>query len=167
MLRISKLADYASIVMVCFAKQPESLLSAKELATQTRLGLPTVSKLLKLLANYGLLRSVRGALGGYTLARGADVISVKEIMHAIDGNEGLTQCSEHDDVHTCTLADVCGLSTNWKLISRAVMSALDGIKLSQLAQSMLSEVHIDVSAITNIANHPNDQRLSQERLMND
>ena len=63
MLRISKLTDYGTVVLACLAATPERRLTASEVAERTRLGLPTVSKLLKCFHRAGLLTSTRGSRG--------------------------------------------------------------------------------------------------------
>ena len=74
MLRISKLADYGTVVMVYLAKRPEQLCNARDIALQTHLTVPTVSKLLKRLTAARLLISARGVAGGYRLQRPATEI---------------------------------------------------------------------------------------------
>src|SRR5690242_6886827 len=78
MLRVSKLTDYATVVMTCLAGAGDGVLSAQVLAERARLELPTVSKLLKQLAQAGLVTSTRGINGGYRLARAPE-----RITHAI------------------------------------------------------------------------------------
>ncbi len=65
MLRISRLTDYATVILASLAGG--ALASAADIAERTHIGLPTVSKLLKELQHAGLVRSVRGAHGGYQL----------------------------------------------------------------------------------------------------
>ncbi len=69
MLRITKQADYGIVLMTHMAGEPERQITAGELAIETRLPAPTVSKVLKMLARQGLLGSHRGVKGGYCLAR--------------------------------------------------------------------------------------------------
>ena len=94
MLRMSKLADYGTVVMTCIARMPGRRLSAAEIAETVGLEVPTVSKLLKLLLRAGLLTSQRGARGGYGLSRAPEEISAAAIIAAIEGYPlGLTECS--------------------------------------------------------------------------
>mgnify|MGYP001309589937 CR=1 FL=1 len=65
MLRVSKLTDYATEVMAVLAAAPARVHNAQELAERARLEAPTVSKLLKQLAQAGLVESFRGVNGGY------------------------------------------------------------------------------------------------------
>ena len=94
MLRISKLTDYATVILAePRRRQPRELQTAAEVAERTRLGLPTVSKLLKSLQRAGLVASARGAHGGYQLARPAGAISAAEIIDALEGPVAITECS--------------------------------------------------------------------------
>ncbi|HNE02777.1 MAG TPA: Rrf2 family transcriptional regulator, partial [Plasticicumulans sp.] len=76
MIRISKETDYGIVLLSCLAQAADASLSASALAERGRLPLPTVSKVLKLLARGGLLVSQRGARGGYALARPPREITV-------------------------------------------------------------------------------------------
>jgi len=69
MLRVTKLTDYATVVLTALAERPDRIHSAAELAERAKLELPTVSKVLKPLAHAGLVESFRGATGGYKPAR--------------------------------------------------------------------------------------------------
>ena len=71
MLRLSRLADYAVVLLHQMQVSRRSAV-AEELAEQTGLPRPTVIKILKDLNGHGLLISVRGVNGGYRLARPAD-----------------------------------------------------------------------------------------------
>ncbi|MCA0404051.1 MAG: SUF system Fe-S cluster assembly regulator [Proteobacteria bacterium] len=132
MLRISKLADYGTVVMVYLAKRSQVLCNARDIALHTHLTVPTVSKLLKQLTAAGLLTSVRGASGGYQLKRKASEISVAEIIFALEEQLGLTECSLNE--HACTLQEVCHIQGNWRLISQAIGEVLKSLTLEVLAK---------------------------------
>lgn len=140
MLRISKLADYGTVVMVYLARQNAVLSNAREIARQTHLTLPMVSKILKRLTGVGLLVSVRGVTGGYRLQRDASEISVLQIIYALEKQRGFTECSLHPN--DCFLQGVCTVQENWKLISHAIGMALDSISLEALAKPTLSRKDI-------------------------
>ena len=141
MLRISKLADYGTVVMVYLAKRTPELCNAREIALHTHLTVPTVSKLLKRLTAAGLLSSMRGVSGGYRLQRPAAEISVAEIVYALDEYRGLTECSLQPN--ECSLQGVCHIQGNWRLISQAIESALDGVSLAALSKPTLSVVDLE------------------------
>ncbi|KTD16607.1 SUF system Fe-S cluster assembly regulator [Legionella jordanis] len=141
MLRISKLADYGTVVMVYLAKHSETLCNARDIALHTHLSVPTVSKILKRLTAAGLLNSVRGVTGGYRLQRSAADISVSQIIYALEEQRGLTECSlQHSE---CSLQGVCHVKGNWRLISQAIEAALDSVSLEVLAKPTLQAVEID------------------------
>lgn len=142
MLRISKLADYGTVVMVYLFRQSPQLCNARDIALHTHLTVATVSKLLKKLATAGLLSSVRGVNGGYRLQRAASDISVAEIIYALDESRGLTECSAHSN--ECSLQSVCHVQGNWRLISQFIESALESVSLDALAKpTTISAVNFD------------------------
>jgi FeS assembly SUF system regulator len=130
MIILSKLADYGVIVATHLAAFPDRQVTASAVATATRLPQATVAKLLKSLAHAGVVTATRGASGGYRLARGAKAISVAEVVAAIDGNIGLTQCSVHVD--ECTHTTYCPTRPHWAAINRAVGQALAAVSLDTM-----------------------------------
>ena len=130
MLRVTKLTDYASVVMTVLATRPDEVLSATELAEAAGLEPPTVSKLLKPLAQAGLVEGLRGVRGGYRLTRPATGISLIEIVEAMEGPLGMTECSLHDG--QCGIEQSCGVRANWRRINDVVADALRGISLAEM-----------------------------------
>ena len=130
MLRISKLTDYAILMMVELARDGE-MLSAHVLAERVHVEVPTASKVLKLLAGNDLLESYRGANGGYRVSRAAAEISVAEVIAAIEGPIAMTECSVEEGL--CSQEDNCGLRSNWQRISLAVAQALRDVSLAEMS----------------------------------
>jgi FeS assembly SUF system regulator len=135
MLRISKLADYATMIMVRSARSPNESLTAKKIAQDMRLQQPTVSKILKLLAKAKLLNSQRGVQGGYKLSKAANEITVADIIAAIDGQIALTECNH--DLSTCDLASSCSTKDSWKLINHAIYQVLSEMSLADLEPKIM------------------------------
>jgi FeS assembly SUF system regulator len=131
MLRISKLTDYGTVILACLASPPERYHTAAAVAERTRLGLPTVSKLLKSFHRAGLVTSVRGSHGGYRLARPASEISAAAIIDAIEGPVAITECSGNHSA--CDLEQSCSTGGAWQRINDAIRRSLDGITLAQLS----------------------------------
>jgi FeS assembly SUF system regulator len=131
MFRISKLTDYGTVILACLAVTPDRRLTATEVAERTRLGLPTVSKLLKSFHRAGLLTSTRGARGGYQLARPAAAISAAAIIDAIEGPVAITECSGNHSA--CDLELSCSTGNAWQRINDAIRRSLDEITLAQLS----------------------------------
>lgn len=135
MIRMSKETDYGIILLAHLAKDSEELPhSAREVAHETRLPLPMVSKILKTLAREGLLTSQRGVKGGYALARKPERISVAEIVSAMEGPIAMTECIEAPG--ECRHEPLCRLRLTWHKINDAVLLALENISLGDLAGPM-------------------------------
>jgi FeS assembly SUF system regulator len=113
-LRISKLTDYATVLMAALAETPSECVSASHLAEETRLEPPTVAKVLKTLARSGLVSSVRGVNGGYQLSLAADQVSVAAIVRAMEGPIALTECGLEPGL--CAHESNCSLRGNWQRI---------------------------------------------------
>lgn len=131
MLKLSKLSDYATVLMTQLASDPDRLHSAHELSGRTHVAAPTVRKLLKLLARGGLVQSIRGAQGGYRLVKSPTQITVADIISVIDGPIALTQCSVHKGC--CAIESFCGVRSNWRLINKAILHSLQSVTLAQMA----------------------------------
>lgn len=130
MLRVSKLTDYATLVMTCLAGAGDEVLSAQQLAERARLETPTVSKVLKQLAAAGLVDSWRGATGGYRLSRAPGRISLADVVTAMEGPIGMTECYVH--AGQCDLESHCGVRGNWQKVSDAIRSALESVTLADM-----------------------------------
>lgn len=131
MLRVTKLTDYATVVLAVLAAEPRAVLSASGLAERAGLEAPTVAKLLKPLAQAGLVQAFRGAAGGYRLARPAAEISLVEIIEAMEGPLAMTECSVHEG--QCGIEQSCGARANWRRINEVVADALRRVSLADMA----------------------------------
>jgi len=129
-LRVSKLSDYATVLLGLLAEAPARVRPATDLAEAARLELPTVSKVLKMLAAAGLVSSQRGVSGGYRLAQPPADISVAQIVEAIDGPIGMTECSVHQG--QCSHETHCGVRSPWLRISQVVVGALRSMTLAEM-----------------------------------
>lgn len=144
MLRLSKMADYGTVVLTAMIGEPERSRSAAEIAAAIHVPVPTVSKILKILGRGGLVASLRGARGGYLLARPAAEITLADIIHAMDGPIGMTECSVTPGL--CTQEAACAVRANWQRINRAVLGVLREITLDQMIAPVPRPV--DASALT-------------------
>lgn len=133
MLKLSRLTDYAAVVMAQIARYPDRPHAAADLAADVQLPSPTVRKTLKMLVRAGLLTSLRGAQGGYQLARPASRITAAEIIAAIEGPVAMTECSQAEG--DCELVDTCGVADNWQRVSLAIRTLLESVTLAHLADT--------------------------------
>jgi FeS assembly SUF system regulator len=131
MLRISKLTDYATVILARLASEPGRRFTAAQIATETRLASPTVAKLLKQLHRHGLVLSTRGTHGGYLLSRPAVDISAAQILDALEGPVALTECSS--SASHCCIETTCLVSKAWQRVNLAVRRSLQEITLLELA----------------------------------
>jgi len=132
MIRMTKLTDYASVLMTFFAREADRGHNARDLAAEAHLPLPTVSKVLKSLARGGLLASQRGLKGGYALSRPAEEISLADILAAMEGPVSLTQCNEPKG-DACPHESLCPVRDNWRRINVVVRQALANVTLAEMA----------------------------------
>ncbi|MGH8274926.1 MAG: SUF system Fe-S cluster assembly regulator [Gammaproteobacteria bacterium] len=133
---MSKLADYAALMLATMAERPTATRTAAELAAETGISPPTVSKLLKMLGRADLVISHRGAHGGYALARAPAVISAVDVIEAIEGPLAVTECTLAPGL--CELEHTCQLSSQWQHLSVAVRRALAEITLEDLIGDPIS-----------------------------
>ncbi len=134
MIRMTRVTDYGIVLLTYLARSPEATLhTARDLARDARLPLPTVNKVLKTLTRHGLLESHRGVKGGYTLARHPEEISVAEIISATEGPVAMTECTV-DGPGGCDHESECPVSDNWQRINQAIQEALDGITLAEMTR---------------------------------
>ena len=95
------------------------------LAGRAHLAAATVTKMLKHLAQANLVTSTRGINGGYRLARVPDRITIADIVTAMEGPIGMTECSAH--AGSCGHEPHCGVRVNWQRINPAIAGALQGV----------------------------------------
>ena len=133
MLRISKLTDYGTVVLAHLAANQAAVCSAADVAAATGVTLPTVSKLLKLLARAELVVSTRGANGGYRLSRAPHEITAADVIDALEGPVSITECSASDG--DCEHEGVCSVGDAWQRINVAIRRTLQDITLNDLVRS--------------------------------
>jgi FeS assembly SUF system regulator len=131
MLRITRLTDYATVILAALAETPEQVQTAPALAERTGIAAPTVSKLLKQLQRAGLVISTRGLHGGYQLARPPAQISAASILDALEGPLALTDCAAGRG--HCEIEKTCGVSHVWQRLNLAIRRSLYSVSLAELA----------------------------------
>lgn len=125
MIKISKLADYA--IRIIHVLLTDQCVSASKIAEKSGIPEPTVSKILKKLAESRLLVSIQGPKGGYRLAKSVEKISLAELITVMDGTPAMTECCK--TAYDCAQDAVCGQQHNWQIVNHLVFSVLDRISL--------------------------------------
>lgn len=129
MLRITKITDYGFNLLVHMAAQDEGLLhNAKDLSAAIDIPLPTVSKVLKILTQGNILKSIQGSKGGYSLARPASEISAVEVIEVIEGPVAITDCSGPVGCDRN-----CPVSPSWQKVNGSILKTLKQLSLADMA----------------------------------
>lgn len=144
MLRIGKMADYGLLIMNVLGSSPTHLLGMEYLCRETGLSLPTVRKLMRHLVSAGLVKSIRGAKGGYQLARLPELISVAQILAAVEGPVAITECC--DDDASCELSGGCNMESHWGAINHLIIGLLGAISLADLKRQQQGP-NLDLPAV--------------------
>jgi FeS assembly SUF system regulator len=162
MLRLSKLADYAVVVLIRLAEGDrlsradatpcggQTVQTTPCIAAATGVPEPTVAKVLKALAGAGLVDSVRGARGGYRLRRTLRAIAVADVIAAIDGPIALTACVD-GGLGNCDVQGLCAMRGRWDLVNHAIRAALTGITLDDMRAASVPAAFRTVPRLTGSA----------------
>ncbi len=150
MLRLSKLADYGVVIVATLALKNEPLMNATRLAELTHLPAPTVAKLLKRMAKVGIVSAMRGAAGGYRLARPATEITTAQLIEAVDGPISITSCAQHLK-SPCEHEHSCPVFGRWSPLNAKVSQAFADVTLDELINAELKFTPPDLKKGTHVA----------------
>ena len=140
MIKVSRMADYA-ILLVCKMSSAENkVYSAHELSTITALKITTISKILTKLTKANITNSIRGVAGGYKLMMKAEDISIGDIIDIIDGQVALTVCVDEDKNHSCDLESMCPSQGNWQIINNTIREALNSVSIAEMANPFVANL---------------------------
>jgi len=132
MLRLSKKADYALMALRHLAMRTDAgSASAREIAEQYDIPVELLAKVLQRLARKGLLVSHQGTRGGYVLSRPAALISVADVIQAIDGPVAVTACAS--ETEACEQYEKCGIRDPLWRIKDRILAALSTCTIRELA----------------------------------
>jgi len=132
MLRLSKKADYALIAMKHLALNGDGSSSAREIAGLYDIPIELLAKILQRLVRRGLLVSQQGTRGGYQLARVPLLISVADVIQAIDGPVTVTACTS-DEGHSCDQFAKCNVRDPLWRVRERIVNALGECTIAELA----------------------------------
>lgn len=136
MLRLSKKADYALIAMKHLALRGDrGSSSAREIAEAFDIPIELMAKVLQRLVRRGLLASHQGTRGGYQLARVPAMISVADVIQAIDGPVTVTACST-DEGSQCEQFSKCNVRDPLWRVRERILSALGECTIAELAADL-------------------------------
>ena len=139
MLKISRLTDYGLLAAVYLARKPGEIVAAREVAEFYQLPIPTLTKVLKLLHQGGLIESRRGVAGGYTFGGDSHAITLGHLLDLLEGPWDLVDCESTDETgHArCSIRKACPSRRFMYGINRAIKSAFEQITLADLASGAM------------------------------
>ena len=138
MIKVSRMADYAILLVCKMSNDENKVYSSQELSIITSLKITTISKILTKLTKANVTDSIRGVSGGYKLTMQAEDISVGNIIDIIDGKVALTICVEEGENHNCNLVSLCPSQSNWQIINNTIREALNSVSIAEMANPFLS-----------------------------
>ena len=138
MIKVSRMADYAILLVCKMSNDENKVYSSQELSIITSLKITTISKILTKLTKANVTDSIRGVSGGYKLTMQAEDISVGNIIDIIDGKVALTVCVEEGENHNCDLVSLCPSQSNWQIINNTVREALNSVSIAEMANPFVS-----------------------------
>jgi len=131
MLRLNRMTDYAIVILGHMAQDVGRVRTSAALSEATAVPLPSVAKVLKIMAGSGLLTAHRGAKGGYSLDRPAAEVTMTEIIQALEGPIALTACVDGAE-DSCEVEHSCFMRGNWNRVNSAIHAALDAVTLADM-----------------------------------
>ena len=136
-LQISRKIEYGLRAMIFLASQPlERTVPFREIARRMDVPEEFLAKILKILVSRKLVRSTRGAHGGYALSRPAREVTFLDVIEAVEGPVNVNVC--HDSSHdACKVSGVCTMYGVWKLGQQRMLEVYRGTTLDRLAMTGL------------------------------
>ena len=134
MIRLAKLADYGLLIACSLHEPGQQLLKLDQVADLTKLSIPTVRKVMKLLVDGEVVHSERGVKGGYSLAAPSHHISLAKVLRAIEGGVALTDCCA--DARFCDVKQSCTVQTNWLVINQTINEIFERLTLKDMTSKL-------------------------------
>ena len=138
-MRVTTWGEYGLIVALHLARragQGRVLVAARELSEQERLPHDYVEQILLRLRRAGLVRSVRGAHGGYALARLPGDVTVRDVLAASEHVTFEVNCDRHPvDEQRCSPDHACSIRPVWRMLERRINEVLSGVTLADLLRT--------------------------------
>jgi Rrf2 family protein len=133
-MRITTLAEYGVICALHLARRAaEGPITGREIADVERLPADYVEQILLRLRRAGLVRSTRGARGGYALARAAEQVSIRDVIEASETTTFDLHCVSHPvGEERCSSSHNCSIRPVWMLLQRKIDDVLGGVCLADL-----------------------------------
>lgn len=136
-MQVSRKVDYALRAVIFLSQQDtERPLPAKEIAARRRIPIKFLEKIIRDLMRHDIVRSHRGARGGYTLSRRPGEITFRQVIEAIEGPISLNVCVAGQK--DCSVLSSCNMQRVWQEGQRRVLDYFSETTLADVANDMNS-----------------------------
>lgn len=130
-MRITKHTDYALRTLLFLAVRDDEHATSKDIADAHGISLHHLHKIVRELAELGLVHLQRGPGGGVQLAQAPEEISVGSVMRGLDDTDALIECFDKE-TNTCVIAPACGLKSALRDAQEAFYASLDQVTIAQI-----------------------------------
>ena len=132
-MKLSTKGRYGLRALIDLAEYGENeAVSVSSISERQHLSESYLEQLFRLLKKAGLVKSIRGAGGGYQLNRATEEIPVGEVLKALEGDMEAVSCGALSEESTCDAAEMCVTRHVWKRLNDAIEDALNSMMLSEL-----------------------------------
>lgn len=139
-MRISTKGRYAIRIMVDLAMSPENeYVKVKDIAFRQKISEKYLEQIIGILSRAGILRSVRGARGGYQLAKSPENYTVEEILRLTEGSLAPVACLD-DEENQCERYDICASIELWEELYRLISDFLKSKTIADLAETQKAKL---------------------------
>lgn len=148
MLKINKKVEYALMALKFMADSKDTLISAREICDEFKTPFDTTAKVMQLMNNSDILKSVKGIKGGYSLNKPLDEITYMQLARVIEGKENIGRvCSNTKGI--CELIGKCNIATPVEQLNRKLNIFLETLTLADLLQGaeFNSQIHFQEKSI--------------------
>jgi Rrf2 family protein len=133
MMELTRKGEYAIRAVIYLARRPQGEVALLgEIAESAQAPATFLAKILQGLAKLGLVRSARGAGGGFVLGRPANEITLREVVEAVEGPIVPNRCLTSGG--PCQAGGACRVHHVWRIVQSRVVEVLDGVTVADLAQ---------------------------------
>jgi Rrf2 family protein len=137
--QISRKIEYGTRAMLFLASLPDGMTTSfREIARRMDIPEEFLAKILKTLVKAELVKSVRGARGGYSLAQHASDISFLQVIEAVEGPVALNVCTDKEHTSGCKFTGSCSMVSVWRQGQEAMLAIYRATKLDKLAMRQLT-----------------------------
>jgi Rrf2 family protein len=144
MFRLSKKVEYGILSMQYLADREGMTVPAKEISANLSLSFEFLSKTMQILMKKNLIISQQGIKGGYTLSKPANMISLNDVVYALDSSPKLVECMDGIDGHeNCERLDNCSIRSPLVKIQNKIDDLFENTKLSDLKTIKTEFVNIN------------------------